>query len=62
MKLSNRYTKTRSKRYMSIFVIAAALVVAAMSATLQDIPDNVDYNNLRGAAKFQAREGLKARE
>lgn len=56
----NSYTrKRRSKRLMGCIIIVSALAVAAISATLPDIPDNVDYNNLRGAAKFQAREAVR---
>jgi hypothetical protein len=52
------YRTTRSKRYMSVFIIAGALAVAAVSATLPDIPDNVDTGKLWQAAHERAvREG-----
>jgi hypothetical protein len=63
MKPRNQWLrKPRSARFMSLFIFIGILAVAAISATLPDIPTDVDYNNLRGAAKFQGVETLKVRE
>ena len=59
MKARNHWKrKPRSKRFMSLFIFIGILAVAAISATLPDIPDNVDTDKLWRAAHERAvREG-----
>lgn len=40
--------------------LLAVILACAMAGPIDK--EGIDYNNLRGAAKFQAREVIKARE
>lgn len=54
------YTKRRSKKYMTLPIIAAILIIVAWAATLPTmVPDNVDVHALQVAAAKHAQDSLK---